>query len=289
MKTLQKALFILLFLSTLLLSQELQQEYIIENDNVKLSDIIKNPKKDYTLFNINKTRHSKRVRSSELLEKLQSYGYNNFHTKHTYIQFSQKSPINTTKLKNALIDYYKQKYKNITINKISLKPVKYMLYLPKNYIIKFPRNTYLSHKGIFYIKTPQNRELFFDYMIQATITLYKTKKEIQKGEALSSLNLQKKSIILDKFTASPLMELPANRYEAKHRLKDGIIVTQRDIQGLHLVKRGANIVVSLHDNGIEITFSAKALQSGRMGDMISVLHENKKIRVKVSGKNRAEI
>ena len=80
-----------------------------------------------------------------------------------------------------------------------------------------------------------------------------------------------------------------NHYEAKHRLKAGLIVTQRDIQGLYFVKRGSNVVVTLNDSGIEITFSAKALQSGRMGDMISVLHENKKIRVKVSGKNRAEI
>ncbi|MBA1433602.1 MAG: flagellar basal body P-ring formation protein FlgA [Epsilonproteobacteria bacterium] len=292
MIALQKQILILLFLSTLLFSQELQQEYIIENNVVKLSDIVKNPKKDHILYNINKTRHSKRVRSSELIEKLNAYGYNNFQTKHAYIQFSQRSPIETKKLQNALVNYYKEKYNNITIitiKEITLRPTKYIQHLPRSYTVKFPKNSYLSCKGIFYIKTITNKKLFFNYTIRAEIALYQTKKEIQKGEELSFLNLQKKSIILDKFKAAPLMNLQKNRYEAKHRLKNGLIVTQRDIQDLYLVKRGSNVVVSLHNNGIEITFSAKALQSGRMGEIISVLHEGRKIHTRVSAKNRAEV
>ena len=290
MVALQKIIILFLFLTTLLFSQELQQEYMLNSDTVKLSDIIKSPKKDTILFNINVSRHSKRVRSSELLKKLKSYGYNNFHTQHTYIQFSRKSPINTQKLKDALIAYYQQKYKHIAIENLFLKPTKYMLHLPKNYTIGFPRNAYLSHKGIFYIKTLDNKKFFFNYILRAKTTVYQTKKEIQKGEELSGFNLQKKSIILDKFQANPLMELPKHQYEAKHRLKNGLIVTQRDIRRLNLVKRGAAVVVTLHNNDLEISFTAKALQSGRLGDTISVLHDNsKKIRVRVIGKNRAEV
>ncbi len=290
MIALQKTIILFLFFTTLLFSQELQQEYILNSDTVKLSDIVKSPKKDHILFNINKSRHSKRVRSSELLKKLKSFGYNDFHTQHAYIQFSKKSPINTQKLQDALLHYYQQKYKNIIIKNIVLKPTKYMLHLPKNYVVGFPRNAYLSHKGIFYIKTSENKKIFFNYILKAKTTVYETKKEIQKGEELSGFNLQKKSIILDKFKADPLMDLQKNHYEAKHRLKTGHIVTQRDLRRLYLVKRGATVVVTLHNNDLEITFNAKALQSGRLGETISVLHENnKKIRVRVIGKNRAEV
>ena len=177
MLALKKIILILLFFSTLIFSQELQQEYRIKNNYIRLSNIVTNPKKDYILFNINQTRHSKRVRSSELIKKLASYGYSDFHTKHTYIQFSQKSPIKTEKLQNAIAKYYKQKYKNIIIESISLRPTKYMLQLPKDYIIKFSKNAYLSHKGIFYIKTLKNKELFFNYIIKAKIAIYQTKKE----------------------------------------------------------------------------------------------------------------
>ena len=165
-----------------------------------------------------------------------------------------------------------------------------MLQLPKEYTIGFPRNAYLSHKGIFYIKTPDNKKLFFNYLINAEISVYQTTKEIQKGEELSNFNLQKKSIILDKFKAEPVIELQKNHYEAKHRLKKGLILTQRDIRRLYLVKRGDNVIVTLHNNDLEIVFNAKALQSGRLGETISVLHKNnKKVRVRVIGKNRAEV
>jgi len=290
MIALQKIITLLLFLTTLLFSHELQQEYFINSNIVKLSNIIKSPKKDYILFNINPARHSKRVRSTELINKLKSYGYNDFQTRHGYIQFTQKSPIETAHLKDALRKYYKEKYNKIEIKSIVLKPSKYMSHLPKNFTIGFSRNAYLEHKGILYIKTLENKKYFFNYTILAKIEVYKSKKEIQKGDGISLLNTQKESIILDKFRAVPLMELQKNKYEAKHRIAKGKIVTQRDITGLYLVRRGDNVVVTLQDNGLQITFTAKAEQKGRYGDIISVMHENnKKIRVRISGKNRAEV
>jgi len=291
MIALQKIIIFLLLFNTLLISQELQQEYFINSHVVKLSNIIQNPKKDYILFNINLARHSKRVPSPELIKKLKSYGYNDFHARYGYIQFSQKSPISTEKLKDALKKYYAEKYKEIDIQSIELKPNRYMTHLPKDFTIGFSRNAYLSHKGILYIKTLENKKYFFDYTLLAKVSVYMTKTEVEKGEALSVINTQKKSIILDRFRAFPLLTLQKNKYETKHRLKKDLIITQRDITGLYLVRRGNNVVVTLRDGGVEIFFNAKASQNGRYGDTISVEEENnhKKIRVRISGRNRAEV
>ena len=69
-----------------------------------------------------------------------------------------------------------------------------------------------------------------------------------------------------------------------------MLITSRDVTGLYLVKRGESVNVTLKSSGIDISFSAKALTSGRAGDMISVLRsEGKKIKVRVIGKNRAEM
>ena len=278
------------FTLTTLASENLKREYFIDNDRVMLSEIVQNPQKDLLLYEIPKSRHTKRVKASQLIKKLQSLGYNDFQTKHSYIQFTQKSPINLEDLKNQLQNYYIQHYKNIKISNIELTSNHYLTHLPKEYTLSFPRNAYLSKRGVFYIKTNKNKKIFFHYTVDATISLYEAKKEIQKGEELSFLNCKKKSIMLDKFRAMPLLELPRGRYEAKHRIKKSTLLTKRDVTGLYLIKRGSSVSVTLQDGGVSITFSARALQNGRYGDTIALReHNNKKIYVIVTGKNRAKV
>jgi len=278
-----------LFFLTLFANNDLKHEYFVKHKEVMLSDIVRNPKKDYILYNINSSRHSKRVKASKLLQKLHEYGYNDFHTKYSYIQFSQKSPINLNPIKNLVQKYYIQHYKNITIKNLNIQPNRYIKVLPKNYTIGFASHAYLSHKGVFYIKTPKNKKIFFHYFINASIQVYETKKDLKKGDELSFINCKKKSIILDKFRAMPLMELPQGHYEAKHRIKKSTLLTQRDVTTLYLIKRGSQISVSLQDSGVNITFFGRAVQNGRYGDTIAVTHKNKKIYVIVTGKNRAKV
>ena len=283
-------LILLLFTSTLLANNELQREYIITDKQVMLSDIINNPNEDILLYTINNARHSKRVKASEVLQKLKSYGYKNYHSKHAYIQFTQKSPIDTSNLEEQIKSYYKEYYKDIQINDIFIKPSRYITFIPKKYTIGFSRNAELSRKGTLYIKTQQNKKIFFNYILDATVSVFETKKVINKGDELSYLNSKKKSIILDKFRAMPIMELPRGHYEAKHRLKKFSLLTKRDVTTLFLIKRGSRITVTLQDTGVSITFSGRALQNGRFGDTIAVMHDNKKkIYVIVTGKNRAKV
>jgi flagella basal body P-ring formation protein FlgA len=88
----------------------------------------------------------------------------------------------------------------------------------------------------------------------------------------------------------PILELPKERYEAKHRLKKFTILTKRDVTALFLVRRGTYVTVTLQDEGVNIVFSARAIQNGRYGDTIAVIHNNKKkIYVTVTGKNRVKV
>lgn len=255
-----------------------------------LSDLIKNPKKDREIYTISNERHTKRVTTSKLLQKLKEYGYNDFTSRHSYIQFTQKSPIDFKKFQKAVKQYYKNKYTNINIKKVDIRAARYTTQLPKNFTIHFPRKAYLSHKNIFYIKTLNNRKIFFNYTILATLNVYKAKGMIKKGSEISLKNTEKKSIILEKFRAFPLIKLEKSKYQAKHRIKGLSLITQRDIVRLYLVKRGTTITVTIHDGGVSISFFARALKSGRFGDTISVLHtNNKKIRVRITGRNRAEV
>ena len=64
----------------------------------------------------------------------------------------------------------------------------------------------------------------------------------------------------------------------------------RDVELLNVVKRGSYVSASLKDVSINITFSAKALQNGKLRDIITIQKNNgQKLQAKVIGKNRVEI
>lgn len=286
-----KIIFLLIFSTLIFATNNLKNNYLIQNNFIMLSDIIHvNKKDDKKLFSIDKYRHSKRIKRDKLLKILQKNGYSNYTSKHSYIQFTKQSPIDTTLIQNSIKKLYTQKYKNIKISSLTLAPTRYLDKLYKNYTIHFNKRAHLSKKGILYIKTNDNKKIFFNYEIVASVSVLAARNNIKKDSELSSINTQKNSIILDRFRAMPLQELHVGRYQAKHNLKINKIITSRDVTGLYLVKRGSNLNVSLQNAGIDIFFSAKALQNGRLGDTISVMQKNgKKIKVVMVGRNKAEV
>lgn len=286
-----KIIFLLIFSTLIFATNNLKNNYLIQNNFIMLSDIIHvNKKDDKKLFSIDKYRHSKRIKRDKLLKILQKNGYSNYTSKHSYIQFTKQSPIDTTLIQNSIKKLYTQKYKNIKISSLTLAPTRYLDKLSKNYTIHFNKRAHLSKKGILYIKTNDNKKIFFNYEIVASVSVLAARNNIKKDSELSSINTQKNSIILDRFRAMPLQELHVGRYQAKHNLKINKIITSRDVTGLYLVKRGSNLNVSLQNAGIDIFFSAKALQNGRLGDTISVMQKNgKKIKVVMVGRNKAEV
>jgi len=285
-----KAFFLLLLSINLLANQQLKHNYFIHNDYVLLSDIIKNPKTDQKIYDIDRQRHSLRVKAKTLIHLLNTFGYKNITSKHNYIQFSQRSPINMDKIKFYIKTQYQKKYKNILIKNIQTHPRYFLTTLPKQYSIVLNKKAYLNREGIIYIKTLDHKKIFFDYSIKATITVIKSRDEIQRGDELSKLNTKKESIILDKFRAMPLQEIKKSTLQAKTKIKISKVITQRDVIGLNLVRRGSNVNISIIDQNMAVSFTAKAHQNGRYGQTITVINKNgSKIKVLVTGKNRAEI
>ena len=284
------AFILLLFSINLLANNQLQSNYFVKNDKIFLSDITKNFKNDIFLYNINANHHSKRVKSKDLLKILQKLGYTDFTSKHSYVQFTQKSPINSSKIALSLQNRYKQEYKNIDIKKIVITPRSYMQELPKEYTVIISNKAHFHKDGHLYIKTMDNKKIFFNYQIKAIVTVLKSKTTLRREDELSRLNVKKDSIMLDNFRAMPLQELQKSTYQAKHKIKKGTILTTRDVIALFIVKRNANVNVVLHDSNMAVSFIAKATQHGRLGQTITVVNkQGKRLKVIVTGRNSAEI
>jgi len=285
-----KILF-LLFISVNLFSDVyLRSNYYVENREIMLSALVKKTKEDVQLFHIDKSRYSKRVKSKKILQILNSHGIKNYKSKHSYIQFTKKSPINSEKIKNTIKKIYKEKYTQIKIKTIFVEPRSYIETLPKSYEIILKSKSHLAKDGTLYIKTDDKKKIFFNYKIDAEIIVYEAREDIKRNIELSNINCKKNSIILDKFRAMPLQNLFKGTIQSTHNIKQGTILTTRDAQGLYLVTRGSNVNVTLNSSNLAISFSAEAQQNGRVGDIITVKKSSgKKIKVRVTGKRRAEV
>ncbi len=287
-----KLLFILSFTLFIHLcaNTQLKSNYFIQENYVVVSNIIKGSKSELKLFDIDKNRHSIRIKTKNLLNKLNKLGYKNISSKHNYTQFTQQSPINTDRLELYLRKIYIKNYMNIDIHSVSISPRSYLYEMPQNYHINLPRKAYLSNKGIIEIKTEDNKKIFFNYLVKARISVIISKQMIQKDDELSFLNAKKKSIMLQKFRALPLQEINKATLQIKHRVKKDFILTSRDVVGLFLVKRGSTINVVVEDSNIAISFLAKAKQNGRLGERITIINSlGKKLKAVVTARNSAEI
>lgn len=283
--------FLLLLLScSLFASEQLKSNYFIQNDFILLSDVVPNATKDSTLYTIDPSRHSKKVKSKDLLKTLKKLGYADFTSKNNYVQFSKKSPINTDTIELNVRNRYAQKYKNIDIQEIVITPRSYIETIPKEYSVVIKRKAHLKKDGHLYIKTADNKKIFFNYYVKAKITVFKAKVNLKREDELSNLNIKKNSIMLEKFRAMPLQEIPKFTYQAKRKIKEGTVLTIRDVKALNIVRRNANVNVVIKDSNIAVSFIAKASQNGKFGQTITVENrQGKKFKVIVTGRNSAEI
>lgn len=284
-----KFLLLSLLSGVLFAEQFLQANYDIEGEKIKLSHIVKNIQKDRELFTITPGRHSKKIKSSQLIELLTKHGYDDFKAKHRYTYFTQLSPIDTSKIEQEIELIYSQKYRGIKIKSIKVRPRAYMSSLPKSYRVKMQPKSYLKRDAVVSIISDDNRQLFFDYTVDAIVNVYVAKKDIDRKSELSNLNCGKKSIILDHFKAMPIKDIRKGRLQTKRHIRSGTVLTTRDAQELELIKRGATVNVTLQSSNLSISFSGKALEDGVYGDIIEVEQSNSKVvKVKIIGKNRGE-
>ena len=284
-----KVLFLSLIFFNLSANTTLKEHYYVPTDEIRLSSIIPNVKEDLKLYSITQGRYTRRVKSKELISTLNKHGYTDYVSKSSYIKFTKQSPVNTSKIEQALKKIYSNKYKKIIIHRVEVNPRGFLKSMPKDYTIKLQSKSHLNKKGTLSIKA-NNKQIFFDYNIDATVTIYKARVNIKRNIELSHLNVAKKSIILDKFRAMPIQKVDKAGLQSKHNIKKDTVLTTRDTQALHLVKRGSNISVVLNSQNMAISFSAQALENGVYGDTIKVKKTNDKvIKIKVIGRNRGEV
>jgi len=282
---------LLFFLSLELLfsNTQLKDEYFVSCDEIKLSSLFPQVKEDVLLYKITEGRTTKRVPSKELMTLLQSYGYKELTYKSEYIQFTKTAPLDTKKIEEEIKKVFKERYKQIDILSLEVRPRGYLEVLPTEYTIHVQSKSHLKSQGAFYIKTNEKKKIFFDFLIKAQLEVYFARESIKRNTELSSINTLKKSIILDKFRSQPLQNIANGALQSKHNIKKDTLLTSRDIVALALVRRGESVNVLLKSDNMSISFPAEALEDGVYEQIIEVQKQNAtKIKMRVMGKNTGE-
>jgi len=269
-------------------SEYLKEEYFTPTNDINLSLITQDTRNDKVIYRIERDRYLKRVRSKDLLRILKQNGYRRFKANRSYVTFIKLSPVDLSPLKQKLLEYFKKAYKEIDIRSIKIIPKMHIEKLPKEFTFKVRSGILLRSHGTVSIITPKKRQLFFEYFMDASLPVYKSRKKIKRGEVLSLRNISQEYIRFERFRALPVQNVQG--LQAKHHITKGKLITERDVERVDLVRRGEFVSVVLKESGLEIDMSAKALQAGTLNDIILIQNRRgKKLRARVIGKNLVEI
>ncbi len=284
-----KSLF-LFFACTLYAKVPLQSTYYVQDKEVRFSSIVAGVNNDFLITTIEQSRYSQKIKSNDFIKLLAKHGYKNYVAESNYVNFILKSPVDTSLLEAKLKEYYQKSYEDITIKSVFVAPRGYLASLPMDYSVEIKSRDYLSNEGILSIKTAENKKFFFDYTVDADVVVYKSKDSIKKDTKLTLANCLKRSVALEDFRDQPLQNIEQKSLQAKRHIPKDMILTVRDVEILDVVKRDSMVSVNFFEDGIMITFSAKALQDGKVNDIIDVQNSSGKIlKARVIGSDAAEI
>ena len=182
-------------------------------------------------------------------------------------------------IKKRFLSYYPtMSIKHLAIQRLTTLPRGFKNYRQK--AIYISKASLKNSHGTFYVEYTNGvkiRKIFYKYLLDATIKLYKASMDIPKKRELDESYLDFKEVEFKHIRFEPIDDRYLHGYLTKRDIKEGEIITTKDLALKPDIKRGDILNASLYSDGISLNFSVKAMQDGRIGDIIRVNKDHKKI------------
>lgn len=287
-----KLLFFLLFTFTSLFAGiTLKSTYFYSSPTITLQDLDKNALTNPVVLEINKEKSHYRINAKVFQKSLKKQNIDSaLPPKHRYISFIKKSPINTEALKNKIKTFYQSRYKTMIIKDVRIWPHTYLEQLPLDYDFNINPKNIKKSSGNFQLKRPHQHSLLFEYQLTAYVNVPVATRIIKRDESLSKINTKLSPKLFATMKSLPLESSQLPYYCAKHTIKVGDVISQRDVTLTPLIKRHDDVNVQMKRGSLLIEFSAKSLSNGALNDMITLEKaDGKRVSAKVVGPLRAEM
>ncbi len=278
-------------LAPTLYSASLQSDYSVYTTEFNASAIDPSIEQDFTIFRFEDNRHQKSFTASQLLELFAKKGIILQDKSRGIVHIEHLSTIDLSPIKKAIKDHYIKHLPQLNVQGIRLETNGYIDSLPKEYVLDFRPNAHFYHKSSLRLssKTSPIRH-FFTYQIDATITLFKARHNINRGKILTPIDLSYKEVAFNRLKGMPLQKFDRGRVRLKKRIVKGKILYQHDVERLPDVLKDKPVNVRLIDGKVRLEFQAVSLQDAHIGEFILIKKsDGKRLKAKVIDQNMVEI
>lgn len=288
--SLMNNLIALLFFVFNLHAYELAKNYEYDKNIIYSNDLFPDIPKKFEILKIPSDSDHYRLNAQIIAKTFELNGITIDITKARYVNFSKRSPVDFSPLKQQLEAMFKERYPTIDINQTTISSRGYLSTLPKNAKGIFDERFYQNGTGTFYYFDEQGIRHYLDYSIRAMIGVLHVTHKVSRKERLSGLNTILKPVPFTSFKDIPLTSMPEQPARFRSNLKAGQLLTLRNIETVPLVLKNEKIIVEVQDEGVIVEFGATATQEGSLYDIITILkNDGKRAKAKVIGENRVEL
>lgn len=285
-----KFIFIISFFLSQLYANTLQQSYTFTNPTITSLDLNVSCPKPFEILLIPDGKTSYRINSQVLLKTFELNGCTLDSGKVRFVTFLKRSDTDYTLLENQLSTFYTEQYPTIIIQSIQVFPHGYLQSLPNNAHAVFDKDMATKNKGTFYVADNSGIRRYFDFTIDASLSVLHTTQKVSRKEVVSLNNSAIKTIPFSAFRSKPLIALPETMSRFKTSLKDDTPIIERQIESIPLVLRGSKVSVQVKNDTVIVEFIATAMQEGALYDIITIEKaDNKRVRAKIIGENAVEL
>jgi flagella basal body P-ring formation protein FlgA len=195
------------------------------------------------------------------------------------------------RLENYIYKKFVSYYPTMSVKKVTIK---LNSTIPKGYKLDrvyFQKNSLKRDSGNFsaiYSDGVHEKRVYLKYNIKATVPVLVAIDDIPSHTSLDSSYFMTTSIKFTNFYDKPILKVEG--YESKTFIPKGKILVSRLVRGIPAIHRGDIVQAVAKDGGIELSFLAKALQDGIVGESIRVKRDGYKIlKAKVISSGLVEI
>jgi len=283
-------LLLLLFVLLNLDAYELSKNYEYENNIIYSDDLFPTIEKKFEILKIPSDQNHYRLDAQVIAKTFELNGISIDSTKTRYVNFTKRSPVDFSPLKQQLASMFTERYPTIRIDDITISSRGYLAALPKNVRGIFDERFYQNGSGTFYYFDEQGIRHYLDYSVRATISVLHSNQKVSRKERLSGFNTLLKPIPFVSFKDIPLTSIPNQPARFRSNVKGGQLLTLRNIETIPLVLKNEKVIVEVQDKGVIVEFGARATQEGALYDIITILkNDGKRAKAKVIGENRVEL
>ncbi|MFA6188223.1 MAG: flagellar basal body P-ring formation chaperone FlgA [Sulfuricurvum sp.] len=282
------ALFFLFF--SPLYCDTLQQTYTFKDPKIISTDLVSSCKKRFEILQIPDGKTTYRINAQIIAKTYELNGCTLDVGKVRYVNFTKQTTLNLSPLKLQLYDAFMTNYPTMIIQKIDVFPRGFIESLPEHPNAVFDRDVCDKNNGTFYVLDKNGIRHYFDFSLEATLSVLHSKQKIKRNEVISSTNASLKLIPFSSFKGKPISSFPQRAQRFRLSLRENVPIVDRNLEPLPIVLRGAKVGVQVQNGLVIVEFIATATQEGALYDIITIEKSDKKrAKAKVIGENRVEL